>query len=161
MKKITEVVGILFDIRSLHNVGSIFRTADGAGFSKLFLCGITPTPLDRMGNFLPEFKKTSLGAEENIVWEHNTSIVRVISKLKKQGFEIYAVEQSKSSISYTILGKKCKKNKCAIIVGNEVLGIPEKVLNQCNGVVEIPMMGKKESLNVSVAFGIVAYECRR
>ena len=160
MKKSNDCVGILCDIRSIYNVGSMFRTADGAGFSKLFLCGITPTPLDRMGKILPEFAKTALHAEENVFWEHNKSVTRVISKLKKEGYWIYAVEQSKNSIPYNKISQNIKKKKIAIILGNEVMGIPKKILGQCNGVLEIPMNGKKESLNVSVAFGIVAYECK-
>jgi len=160
MKKNNDRVGILFDIRSVHNVGSIFRTADGAGFSKLFLCGITPTPLDRMGKILPEFAKTALRAEENVLWEHNKSVTRVVSKLKKEGYWIYAIEQSKDSIPYNKIPQNKKKKKIALVLGNEVTGIPKKILDQCDGILEIPMSGKKESLNVSVAFGIVAYECK-
>ena len=158
MKK-REVVGILNDIRSLHNVGSMFRTADGAGFSKLFLCGITPTPLDRMGNVKQEFAKTALHAEKMVPWEHQKSIVRVINKLKKDGFVIYGVEQDKNSISYTKIPKTAKQ--IAIVMGNEVEGISKKILNMCDDILEIPMHGGKESLNVSVAFGIVAYECKK
>ena len=158
MKK-REIVGILNDVRSLHNVGSIFRTADGAGFLKLFLCGITPTPLDRMGNVRQEFAKTALHAEKMVSWVYQKSVTRVITKLKKEGFVVYAVEQSANSIPYTKLLKSQKK--IAIIMGNEVDGIKKSILEKCDGILEIPMHGGKESLNVSVAFGIVAYELQR
>lgn len=156
-----KLVGILNDIRSLHNVGSMFRTADGVGMSYLYLCGITPQPFDRFGLLQKEFAKTALGSEKNIKWKYTKSILRLIAKLKKDGCTIYAIEQAKKSMKYDSLPKNTKKEYVAFIVGNEVSGIPYEILDECDGILEIPMMGKKESLNVSVAFGIVAYELKK
>ncbi len=149
------IVAVLADIRSVHNVGSMFRTADSAGIQKMYLCGITPSPHDRFGKVREEFNKVALGAEHFIAWEESKSIGRTIQKLKREGFHIVAVEQSKRSVSYTTLRKR--KQNIALIMGNEVKGIPARVLKLADEVIEIPMRGGKESLNVSVAFGVVAY----
>lgn len=150
-----EIVAILADIRSVHNVGSIFRTADSAGITKIYLCGITPSPLDRFGRVREEFNKVALGAEQFVPWKESKSVAGVIKKLKRQGFHIVAVEQAKHSVSYATLRKK--KQNIALVVGNEVKGIPKRILSKADTVIEIPMNGGKESLNVSVAFGVVAY----
>lgn len=167
----TEIITILYNIRSVHNVASIFRTADGAGISKIYLCGITPTPLDRNGIVRRQFKKVSLGAEQNIVWEKigsSTSprpVVTLIKKLRNEGWRIFAVEQSKNSTLYYkfntsyVVGRR-KIEKMGIVTGNEVKGLPPSIMKACDETLEIPMLGKKESLNVSVAFGIVAYHLR-
>jgi tRNA G18 (ribose-2'-O)-methylase SpoU len=152
-----QLIGILHDIRSVHNVGSIFRTADGAGFSKLYLCGITPAPLDRFKKVRPDFAKVALGAEKSMAWESVPDTVALIQKLKSEGWEILALEQSKKSMPLMSLEDIGRRN-CALIVGNEVDGIPPLVLKLADHILEIPMFGKKESLNVSVAFGIAAYE---
>ena len=146
------MIAILHNIRSIHNVGSIFRTADAAGITKLYLCGITPTPLDRFGKIRPQFTKVSLGAEQTVAWEKYSRAGDVIKKIKQEGFKILAIEQNKKSIPYW----KCPYNKIALIVGNEVKGIPQSLLNKCDKILEIPMRGQKESLNVAVAFGVVA-----
>lgn len=156
-----ELIGILHDIRSLHNVGSIFRTADGAGIDLLYLCGITPQPFDRFGRLQHEFAKTALGSEKNVMWRYEKSITKVIRTLKDKGYRVYAIEQAKGSKKYTALSKRERKMKSACIVGNEVSGIPPRVLTQCDAILEIPMRGIKESLNVSVAFGIVVYELQK
>lgn len=150
-----EIVAVLHNIRSIHNVGSIFRTADSAGITKIYLCGITPTPLDRFGKVRPEFSKVSLGAENFVRWEHKKSIAPVIAALKKEGYAVCAVEQAKNSKPYYAMRKK--KGGVALIMGNEVEGLPKSVLTRVDEILEIPMHGGKESLNVSVAFGIVAY----
>jgi len=153
-----KFIAILHDIRSVHNVGSIFRTADGAGFSHIYLTGITPEPKDRFGNIRSDFRKVSLGAEENILWEHKKSIIPLLKKLKKENWFVIALEQGKGSIGMEKTRKLIKnKNKIALIAGNEVDGIPEKVFPYVDAIMELPMRGKKESLNVSVAFGIAAY----
>lgn len=153
-----NAVGVLLNIRSLHNAGSIFRTADGAGFSKLYLCGITPAPLDHFGRLRPEFAKVALGAERSLAWEHHRSAVRVIKKLKKEGWKVYAVEQAQGSMPYFRIPKSYILNsKFCLVVGNEVEGLPKRVLALADKILEIPMYGAKESLNVSVAFGIAAY----
>jgi len=155
------MVAILQNIRSLHNVGSIFRTADAASFEKIYLCGITPTPLDRFGKKQKDLAKVALGAEDYVKWEKvgnspkaNKTIL-LIKKLKKEGYQIIALEQDKRSIPYFKF--KPKNKKIALILGDEVKGISKSILKYCDLIIEIPMYGKKESLNVSVAFGIAAY----
>ena len=172
------MIAILQNVRSLYNVGSIFRTADAAGIKKLYLCGITPTPLDRFGNKRKELAKVALGAEDYIQWEKignspsSVATIALIKKLKKDGHKIIALEQDERSIPYsklnisipTHLAKSMaertgrqKNAKFAIIVGDEVRGISKSILKYCDSIIEIPMRGKKESLNVSVAFGIAVY----
>lgn len=154
MKK--EIAVLLHNIRSAHNVGSIFRTADAAGVSKIYLTGHTPAPLDRFGRVQKEIAKTALGAEKYIPWEHHAAPVRLLAKLKKEGWHIVGVEQSAQSVDYR---KFRAKQPTLFIFGNEVNGIPKSTLNICERIVEIPMHGKKESLNVSVAAGIILFSC--
>jgi tRNA G18 (ribose-2'-O)-methylase SpoU len=152
MKK--EIVVILYNIRSVENVGAMFRTADAAGIDKIYLVGYTPAPLDRFGWKRGDLHKSALGAEEFVPWEQKKSISTLIAKLKKEKYQIIAIEQDKKSIDY----KKVKlKNKNAFIVGAEVAGIPKNILKKCDVVAEIPMRGKKESLNVSVALGVALF----
>jgi tRNA G18 (ribose-2'-O)-methylase SpoU len=135
-------------------VGAIFRTADAAGISKIFLVGITPAPLDRFGRERKDIAKSALGAEKTVPWESVKTIKPILNKLKKEKYKIIAIEQSPKAIDY----KKVKlPNKSAIILGNEVKGLPQSILNQCDVIAEIPMRGKKESLNVSVATGIALF----
>lgn len=149
-----NLVAVLHNVRSLHNVGSIFRTADGAGVSKLYLTGYTPVPVDAFGRVRSEIAKTALGAEKTVLWEKKQNLSRVVKKLKREGFSIVALEQDKKSIDYR---KFRSKSPVALIVGNEVRGLSSATLKQCDAVIEIPMRGKKESLNVSVAFGIACF----
>ena len=145
---------ILLNIRSTHNVGAIFRTADAVGISKIYLVGITPAPLDRFGRVRQDIAKASLGSEKSVAWEQVEDIEPLLARLKKEKYTIIAVEQSESSVDY----KKVKaKGKTAFILGNEVEGVPELILNMCDIIAEIPMAGMKESLNVSVAAGIVLF----
>ena len=154
-----EIVVILHNIRSLHNVGSIFRTADAAGVSKIYLAGITPAPVDRFGKIRPQLAKVSLGAEKSVPWEavKSSAESRLIKKLKSDGFRILAVEQSEKSIQYHKLEVNGSRLKVAVIMGNEVKGLPKNILKISDEILEIPMRGRKESLNVSVAFGIVIF----
>ena len=148
------MIAILADIRSSHNVGSIFRTSDALGVDKIYLCGCTPTPIDRFGRARQDLAKVALGAEKDIAWEYFVDTKKILKKLKKDGFQIIAVEQDKKSVDF----KKIKiKYPVAIVMGNEVDGIDKKTLALCDVIAEIPMVGKKESLNVSVSFGIAAY----
>ena len=145
---------ILLDIRSTYNVGAIFRTADAIGVSKIHLVGITPAPVDKFGRARNDIAKSALGSEKTMPWDSVVSISPLITKLKKQGFQIIAVEQSKKSVDY----KKITPNqKVAVILGNEVNGVSESVLKKCDIVAEIPMRGEKESLNVSVSCGIALF----
>jgi len=149
---------ILHNIRSTHNVGSIFRTADAAGVSKIYLVGYTPTPLDRFGRPRKDIAKVALGAEKEIPWEHFSNIKTLLKKLKKEKTQIVALEQAENSIDYKTFKPK---NSLALILGNEVGGVEKDVLKLCDKVIEIPMGGKKESLNVSVAAGVVLFRVLR
>ncbi len=151
-----EIIVVLPDIRSTHNVGSIFRTADAAGVKKVYLCGITPQPVDQFGRKRADISKVALGAEDYIPWEYAKSLVRLIVKLKKQGYIICAVEQSPDSVPYMAF-KAPKTAKIALIMGNEVEGLPKQILSRADKILEIPMHGQKESLNVGVAFGVVVF----
>lgn len=145
---------ILHNIRSSENVGSIFRTADAVGISKIFLTGITPSPVDRFGRLNRKVAKSALGAEHVMSFEKYPQIGKVLENLKRQNFQIVAIEQSVNSIDY----KTVKiKSKVAFVLGSEVGGLPDGVLNKSDAVVEIPMVGKKESLNVSVAAGVAIF----
>ncbi len=150
------MVVIVHNVRSLHNVGSIFRTADGAGVKKIYLTGYTPSPLDKFGEKITQFAKVSLDAEDYVEWEKIKDISQVIMRLKKDGYQILAIEQDKRSVPYFSLKANRSKLK-ALIVGNEVKGLSPAVLKKCDQILEIPMLGQKESLNVSVAFGIAVY----
>lgn len=142
---------ILNDIRSVENVGAMFRTADAAGIDKIYLVGITPAPIDRFGRKRKDLAKSALGAEEFVTSESVKTILPLMKKLKKDGFQIIAIEQDEKSVDY----KKVKaKAKNAFIVGTEVTGIPKSVLKHCDIIAEIPMRGKKESLNVATSLGI-------
>jgi 23S rRNA (guanosine2251-2'-O)-methyltransferase len=149
---------ILHNIRSAHNVGSIFRTADAAGISKLFLCGYTPAPVDEYGLTRSQIAKVALGGEKSVAWEKAFSVAKLIVRLHKDGKTIYAVEQSKRSTPFHRLRLSSREFERAVLVmGNEVKGLAPAVLRRVDKILEIPMFGKKESLNVAVAFGIVAY----
>ncbi len=151
---VTQIHLLLHDIRSTHNVGAIFRTADATGVKKIYVSGITPAPIDRFGRARPDISKASLGAEKTVEWESISDVKDLIKNLKKEKFQIVAVEQDKRSLDYRELKKK---ENILIIVGNEVDGVDKEVLDLCDEIVEIPMLGKKESLNVSVATGVVLY----
>jgi tRNA G18 (ribose-2'-O)-methylase SpoU len=142
---------ILENIRSAENVGAIFRTADAASISKIFLVGTTPAPIDRFGRKRKDIEKSALGAEESVLWKYVATSLPLLKKLKKEGFLIVAIEQSPQSIDYK---KVCIKQKTVFVLGSEVSGISKKVLSFSDVVAEIPMRGKKESLNVSVVAGI-------
>ncbi len=143
-----EIVLILPNIRSGHNVGAFFRTADAIGVSKIYLTGWTPQP----GQI--QVDKVSLGAEKIIPWERKKTTGPLINKLKKDGYHIVALEKTKTSIDY----RKWKpKFPLAIIVGSEVKGVAPAILKKCHETVHLPMLGHKGSLNVSVAFGAIAY----
>lgn len=156
------MIAILHNIRSAHNVGSMFRTADAAGVDRLYLCGITPTPNDMLGSARKSLEKTALGAEKIVLWKKLARIADCIRRLKADGYFICAIELTKDAVPYHA-ADFLKKNtdKLAFIVGNEVKGLPQSVITKCDAVVCIPMHGKKESLNVAVAFGIIAFEIAR
>lgn len=137
------------NIRSLENIGSIFRTADALGASKIFLCGISGRPPQ------DKISKTALGSEKTIPWEYHKQTWRLVEKLKKEKVFIVALEQDKKSIDYL---KFKPKFPLALILGNEVKGISKKTLSKTDKIIHLPMRGKKESLNVAVAFGVAGYK---
>lgn len=144
-----EIYVLLNNIRSLHNVGSIFRTSDGAGVKKIFLCGQTGYPPR------PEITKTALGAEETVDWEYWMDAEECMAELSKKSVQLVALEQTKKSIDY----RRFKpKGPICLVLGHEIDGVSDAILNLCDEVIEIPMQGKKQSLNVSVAFGVVIYK---
>jgi len=154
MKNKKENILILYNIRSTQNVGAIFRTADAVGINKIYLVGYTPAPIDRFGKKRSDIAKSALGAEEFVSWEIKKGLPALMRSLRREKFQIIAIEQGKNSINY----KKVKiQNKNAFIVGEEVKGIPKNILKKCDLIVEIPMRGKKESLNVSVATGVALF----
>ncbi len=155
-KKKQENILILNNIRSVENVGAMFRTSDAAGVDKIFITGYTPAPVDRFGRKRNDFHKSALGAEDFVKWEQKKDVIALIKKLKKEGYQIIGIEQALNSVNY----KKVKlQNKNVFIVGAEVTGIPKNILKHCDIVAEIPMKGKKESLNVSVALGVILFGC--
>ena len=187
MKHKKDIIAVLHNIRSIHNVASIFRTADAAGVVAIYLSGITPGPLDRFGAVRPQFTKVSLGAERMVRWE-KLDAKRALRKLKNEGYKIFAVEQASNSIPYYksnvsarsgslpvrqagASGGKGQASKVALILGNERVGLPRSILKVADAILEIPMRGAmvrhahhprrlglgKESLNVSVAFGIIVF----
>lgn len=146
------MVAVLEEIRSLWNVGSIFRSSDGAGFSKLFLVGITGYPPRK------EIAKTSLGAEDSINWQYSPNSLSIIKELRSQGIQIVGLEKTPSStpLNEALSSNKLRAPLC-LVVGNEVQGVYAETLAHCDIVCHLPMRGIKESLNVAVAFGIAAY----
>ena len=154
MKKQIEAILIIPDIRSAINVGSIFRTADAVGISKIYLTGYTPRPTDQFGRIQKDIAKSALGAETWIPWEYRKTPSAILTTLKKNGYKIIGLEQNKNSVDY----RKIKvSGKIAFIVGREVEGLSPNILKKCDLIAEIPMYGKKESLNVSVACGVALY----
>lgn len=147
----TPIIIVLDDIRSLHNIGSVFRTSDAFLIEKIYLCGITATPPNK------EIHKTALGATETVAWEHNNSVIEVIENLKKEGTSVYAIEQVESAIFLDDF-KPEKGKKYALVFGNEVFGVSQEAINLSDGVIEIPQLGSKHSLNVSVSTGIVVWD---
>jgi tRNA G18 (ribose-2'-O)-methylase SpoU len=146
---------ILHNIRSAYNVGAIFRTADGVGVTKIFICGYTPAPVDRFGRVVAEIQKTSLGASDHVPWEYHSTPVDVIEQLKQANVQIVAVEQTPRSSG---LFSTAFTEQVAFIFGNEITGVDETILQIADVFVEVPMYGHKESLNVSVCAGVVLYE---
>jgi len=147
-------VVILHNIRSAENVGAMFRTCDAAGVDKIYLAGYTPAPIDRFGRKRKDIAKSALGAEGFVEWESKKSLPALISKFKNENFQVIAIEQDKKSIDYRKV-KLQKRN--AFIVGAEVTGVPKNILKTCDIIAEISIHGQKESLNVSVALGVVLF----
>ncbi|MBI2618276.1 TrmH family RNA methyltransferase [Candidatus Kaiserbacteria bacterium] len=148
-----DTVAIFHDVRSAYNVGSLFRTADGAHVARIYLTGYTPAPTDRFGREVHMIVKTALGAEKAVPWEKG-DIVPVIKRLKSDGYRVVGVEQTPRAVSYRTV---TFPSKTAYLFGNEVGGLHDEVLKLCDSVIMIPMGGKKESLNVAVVAGIILF----
>lgn len=147
----TPLIIILEDVRSLHNIGSVFRTSDAFLIEKIILCGITATPPNK------EINKTALGATETVVWEYSENILEVIAALKSQKTIVVAIEQVENA---TLLNnfEIDKTSSYALVFGNEVFGVAQETINLCDFCIEIPQLGTKHSLNISVSVGVVVWE---
>jgi tRNA G18 (ribose-2'-O)-methylase SpoU len=148
------IIVILDDIRSLNNIGSVFRTSDAFRISKIYLCGITATPPHR------DIQKTALGATETVAWEHRENIISLIEELKITNTQVYAVEQAQNStmLHQFSISNKMTEHGLALIFGNEVFGVKQEAINICHGVIEIPQHGTKHSLNIAVSAGVVLWD---
>ena len=151
------VILALDNVRSVQNVASLFRTADCVGVSKIILGGITPAPLDRFKRPRKDFSKISLGAEKTVTWEHVENLAIVLKEYKKKEFEIVALEQTKKSIPYTSFSLH---KPTILILGAEVEGVAPSLLKLSDACLEIPMLGEKESLNVSIAGAVALFMLR-
>lgn len=149
--KKTPIIIVLDDIRSLHNIGSVFRTSDAFLVEKIYLCGITAVPPNK------EIHKTALGATETVAWEYEKDVLSVIEKLKKENISVFAIEQVENAIFLNDF-KIEKDKKYALVFGNEVFGVNQKAIELCDGSIEIPQLGTKHSLNISVSTGIVIWD---
>ena len=147
----TPIVIILDDIRSLHNIGSVFRTSDAFLIEKIYLCGITATPPNK------EIHKTALGATDTVAWEYAKDVLEVISKLKDENTTVYAIEQVENAVFLDNF-QPIKQTKYALVFGNEVYGVSQEAIKICDGCIEIPQLGTKHSLNISVSAGIVVWD---
>ncbi|WP_298221641.1 RNA methyltransferase [Flavobacterium sp.] len=147
----TPLIIILDDIRSLNNIGSVFRTADAFLIEKIYLCGITAMPPNK------EIHKTALGATETVAWEHHTDVVSVIQNLKNDGVKVFAIEQVENAIFLQDFRVDATE-KYALVFGNEVFGVSQNAIAQCDGTIEIPQLGTKHSLNIAVSAGIVVWD---
>jgi tRNA G18 (ribose-2'-O)-methylase SpoU len=147
----TPIIIVLDDIRSLHNIGSVFRTSDAFLIEKIYLCGITATPPNK------EIHKTALGATDTVAWQYKENVVELISDLKNENCEVLAIEQVENA---TFLNNFVveKDKKYALVFGNEVYGVSQEAVQNCHGTIEIPQLGTKHSLNISVSAGIVVWD---
>lgn len=149
-------IAVLDNLRSVHNVGSLFRTANAAGVQRIILCGTTPTPLDNRGDPRKDFAKVALGAENTVAWEYQEDINSALQELKESGCYIIAIEQDQKSVDYKTVSVDITQN-VAFVIGPEVQGMSQETLALCDVIAEIPMLGTKESLNVTIAFGVAVY----
>jgi 23S rRNA (guanosine2251-2'-O)-methyltransferase len=148
---------VLDNLRSVYNVGSIFRTANAAGIDSIILCGTTPTPVDKHGVRRKDFAKVALGAEDTVAWEYIPNTMDALHRLHAEGTYIIAVEQDTRAVDYKTVSVK-EKESVVFVIGPEVDGMTKEVLDACDVIAEIPMLGTKESLNVTIACGIALYQ---
>lgn len=145
------IIAVLENVRSAYNVGSVFRTADAFLIEAVYICGYTAYPPHK------EIKKTALGADESVTWRHFKNINEAIEEIRNLGYKVYAVEQAEDSYKLQAISYE-PDEKIAVIFGNEVTGVEQSTIEQCDGCIEIPQLGMKHSLNISVAAGIVLWE---
>ena len=145
---------IIHNIRSVHNVGALFRTADAVGIDAIILSGYSPTPLDRFGRVRSDMAKSALGAEQSVPWETSEHIIETIKDLKSNGYTVIGLEQDPRSVDYKTIPKT---PNMVFIIGTETTGMESELLDLCDTIAEIPMHGSKESLNVSVSAGVLLY----
>lgn len=151
---------LLHNVRSAHNVGTILRTADGAGVSEVILAGYTPDPIDRFGRKRADVAKAALGAEESVLWRHSEDAVQYCRTRRQEGVQIIVLEQTAQSIPYTTYKPADADTAVLLVVGNEREGVPQELCDVADVCIEIPMHGMKESLNVAVATGIALFAVR-
>ena len=149
--KKTPIIVILDNVRSLNNVGSIFRTSDAFLIEKIYLCGITATPPHK------DIQKTALGATETVAWEYAEDVLEVVKQLQQEKVQVYAIEQAEDALFLDAFTPQ-KGQKYALIFGNEVKGVQQKVVSASDGVIEIPQLGSKHSLNIAVSAGVVLWD---
>ena len=149
------LIVVLDNVRSLHNIGSIFRTCDAFLIEAIYLCGISATPPHR------EIHKTALGAEEAVDWKYFETATQAAEHLQSNGYALWGVEQTHNSVSLEKFTVVASGRRFALVFGNEVHGIEQEVIDRCEGCIEIPQFGTKHSFNVSVSAGIVLWECYR
>lgn len=147
----TPLTLVLDDVRSAHNIGSVFRTADAFLLEKIVLCGITATPPSK------EINKTALGAADTVVWEYRDDIVATIAELQRQGVTVWAVEQAEGALLLQDFSPE-KEKRYAFVFGNEVFGVSQAAIDQCGQCLEIPQAGTKHSLNIAVSAGVVTWD---
>jgi tRNA G18 (ribose-2'-O)-methylase SpoU len=147
----TPITIVLDDIRSLHNIGSVFRTSDAFLIEKIYLCGITAVPPNK------EIHKTALGATETVAWEYQKEVTEVIAQLQEENWTVFAIEQVENAVFLQDF-KVDQDKKYALVFGNEVYGVSQKAISLCEGSIEIPQLGTKHSLNISVSAGIVVWD---
>ncbi len=147
----TPIIVILDNVRSLNNIGSVFRTSDAFLIEKIYLCGITATPPHK------DIRKTALGATDNVAWEYVDDTLNLIKKLKNEDVEIISIEQAENSTSLEKV-KVCQAKRYALVFGNEVKGVAQEVVSLSNEVIEIPQLGVKHSLNIAVSVGVCLWE---
>jgi tRNA G18 (ribose-2'-O)-methylase SpoU len=147
----TPIIIVLDNIRSLNNIGSVFRTSDSFRLQKIYLCGITAQPPHR------DIHKTAIGATESVEWEYVEDTVNLVERLNEAGVKTYAIEQTENSVLLNDFQPE-KESPVAIVMGNEVEGVQQEVIDRCTGVIEIPQIGTKHSLNISVCTGIIVWD---
>lgn len=147
----TPIIIVLDNVRSLNNVGSVFRTADAFLIEAIYLCGITGTPPHK------EIQKTALGATESVAWNYFKTTLEAVAELKQNNYPVYAIEQAEQAVMLSDF-KPSKNQKLALIFGNEVKGVEQEVIDVAHGVIEIPQLGTKHSLNIAVSVGVVVWD---